>query len=205
MTSPPLIAGVILAGGRSLRMRADKALTPLAGRPLIAHVLARLRPQVDFLAINANGDRARFDGLGAPVVADADPRAFAGPLAGIAAAMAFAHAQGAALLASAPCDAPFLPTDLAARLGLALERTGAPAAAARYGGRIEPMFGVWRVTLQERIAAALAQGEASPRELLARCGAAIVDFDDSGAGNPFDNINDANALALAEARLAAER
>jgi len=197
------IAGIILAGGRSSRMRADKALTPLAGRPLIAHVLARLGPQVDFVAINANGDPGRFDGLGAPIVADPDPGAFAGPLAGLSAAMAFARARGAALLASAPCDAPSLPADLVTRLRRALDETGASAAAARYAGQIEPMFALWRVTMQERIDAALALGEASPRQLLARCGAASVDFDDAGGENPFENINDSADLAAAEARLAA--
>ena len=186
-------------------MRADKALTPLAGQPLIAHVAARLRPQVDFLIVNANGDAARFAGLGAPVVADLDPLAFAGPLAGIAAAMAFAQAQGATLLATAPCDAPFLPADLVARLRRGMDAAGAPAAVARYAGELEPMFCLWSAALTAQIGAALAQGEASPRGLLARCGATIVDFEAAEGGNPFDNINDADGLAAAESRLARAR
>jgi molybdenum cofactor guanylyltransferase len=196
------IAGVVLAGGKSSRMRADKPLTLLAGRPLIAHVVARLRPQVDFLVINANGDHARFEALGAPVVPDLDRTAFAGPLAGVGAAMAFALTRGAKLLASAPCDAPFLPADLVERLRRAMDEAKAPAAVVRYAGELEPMFCLWRATVSGEIDAALSRGEASPRKLLARCGAAIVDFEDAGAANPFENINDAEALAAAEARLA---
>jgi molybdenum cofactor guanylyltransferase len=199
------VAGVILAGGRSSRMQADKAFAPLAGRPLIAHVLARLRPQVDFVIINANGGAARFDGMGALVVADADPSGFAGPLAGLSAAMALARANGVAVLASAPCDAPFLPDDLVERLRRGLEETGAPAAVAGYAGELEPMFCLWRASMQAPIDAALAQGEASPRKLLARCGAAVVAFNDDRPGNPFENINDAQALAAAENRLARRR
>jgi molybdenum cofactor guanylyltransferase len=205
MNSYEPIIGVILAGGRSSRMQADKALTLLAAQPLIAHVLARLRPQVDGLVINANGDAARFDALGAPVVADRDPCAFEGPLAGVSAAMSFARTHGAALLASAPCDAPFLPPDLVARLRRMLVASDASAAVARYAGQLEPMFCLWRVAMQERIDEALALGESSPRKLLARCGAAIVDFDDSDELAPFQNINDPETLAAAEARLAALR
>ena len=79
----------------------------------------------------------------------------------------------------------------------------APAAVARYAGELEPMFCLWRAAMNSQIGAALARGEASPRGLLARCGAAIVDFDAAEGGNPFDNINDADGLAAAEARLAA--
>jgi molybdopterin-guanine dinucleotide biosynthesis protein A len=169
---------------------------------MIAHVLERLRPQVDFAIISANGDSARFGGLDALVVGDKDPNAFAGPLAGIMSAMALAHTRRATLLASAPCDAPFLPIDLVARLRAALDATNSPAAAPRYAGEIEPMFGLWRVSMQEEIEAALARGEDSPRALLRRCGAVLVDFPRRSAGGPFENINDAAALAAAELRLA---
>ena len=201
MIGRPPIAGIILAGGRSSRMRVDKALTPLAGRPLIAHVVERLRPQVDFLVISANGDAGRFAAFDAPVVADADPLAYAGPLAGVCAAMALASSRGVELVATAPCDAPFLPADLVARLLATLERTGAPAAAARRAGRIEPLFALWRVAAQGAIDEALARGDASPRALLIHCGAAFADFEEGA--NSFDNFNDPAALAAAEARLAA--
>jgi len=119
-------AGVVLAGGLSVRMGIDKALAPLAGQPLIAHVAARLDPQVDALFVNANGDLARFRGIGRAIVADAGARPGGGPLAGVAAALAYASLLGAQWLATAPCDAPFLPLDLVARLAAAAERRGAP-------------------------------------------------------------------------------
>jgi molybdopterin-guanine dinucleotide biosynthesis protein A len=180
-------------------------MTALAGQPLIAHCAARLRRQVEFLIINAGGDPVRFAGLDAAIVCDPDPQAFAGPLAGIDAAMGFARAQGATSLATAPCDAPFLPLDLVARLRQAMDAAGAPAAVARYAGELEPMFSLWRVEMNSRIAAALAQGEASPRKLLARSGAAIVDFAAPEGESPFANINDPESLATAEARLATGR
>jgi len=185
-------------------MRSDKAMAPLGGQPLIAHVLSRLRPQVDFVVINANGDAVRFAGMDARVVADAEPACFGGPLAGVSAAMALARVHGAAAIATAPCDAPFLPHDLVARLRRAQAKEGAPAAVAQYAGELEPMFALWGVPMQAAIDAALAQGEASPRRLLARCRAAVVAFD-SDDGNPFENINDAAALAAAALRLARQR
>ncbi|MEO1199370.1 MAG: NTP transferase domain-containing protein, partial [Pseudomonadota bacterium] len=67
----PLVAGVILAGGLSRRMGGgDKSLKQLAGRPMLDHVIARLRPQLGVMALNANGDPARFSEFGLPVVAD---------------------------------------------------------------------------------------------------------------------------------------
>jgi molybdenum cofactor guanylyltransferase len=115
LRSPHAIAGVVLAGGRSSRMGVEKALVDFAGRPMLAHVLARFAPQVMALAINANGDPARFAAFGAPVIADLAPDQ-PGPLAGIAAALAWAQAHGCSRVATVPCDAPFLPRDLVARL-----------------------------------------------------------------------------------------
>jgi molybdopterin-guanine dinucleotide biosynthesis protein A len=172
---------------------------------LVAHALERLRPQVDFAMISANGDSARFGGLGAPVVGDKNSYAFAGPLAGISAALAFAQARQATLLASAPCDAPFLPADMVALLREALDATHSSASVPRYAGEIEPMFGLWRVSMREEIDSALARGEDSARGLLKRCGAAVVDFAEQSEGSPFENINDSAALAAAEFRIAARR
>ena len=77
------IAGIVLAGGLSRRMGGgDKCLRPLMGQPILAHIIARARPQVAALALNANGDPARFADFGLPVVADSIPD-FAGPLAGV--------------------------------------------------------------------------------------------------------------------------
>src|SRR5262245_31004025 len=114
-TSP--IAGVILAGGLSRRMGGgDKCLRLLGGQPILAHIIGRARPQVETLALNANGDPARFAAFGLPVVADS-VEGFVGPLGGILAGLdwAAASAPHCRWLASFAGDAPFLPTDLVAR------------------------------------------------------------------------------------------
>ena len=109
--------GVILAGGQGRRMEgADKAFVRLAERPLFDHVLSRLAPQVDAVIVNANGDPARFADYDLPVVADTVD-GFAGPLAGVLAAMewAAAHRPACRYLVTAATDAPFLPRDLVAQ------------------------------------------------------------------------------------------
>jgi molybdopterin-guanine dinucleotide biosynthesis protein A len=192
---------VVLAGGRSTRMGAEKALLPLAGRPLIAHVVERLRPQVAELFISANGDPARFRDFVCAVVADEAGADDAGPLRGVAAAIAFARRRGFSLLATAPCDAPFLPRDIVARLAAAMLAADAPVAVAEGAGGLEPMFALWRQSAAGEIAAELARGEASPRAAMARLGAARVLFAASEGGDPFANLNAPADFAAAAARL----
>ena len=191
-------AGVILAGGRSTRMGVDKALTPLAGRPLVAHVAARFAPQVDALILNANGEAARFAFLRCVIVADAAPNAGRGPLAGVAAALRHAQTQGFAWLAATPCDAPFLPLDLVARLAAAADEKGAPIAVAAGAGGLEPMFALWSTALAPEVEAALAAGDGGPRRLMTRFGAAPALFADAEA---FANLNTPEEFAAAAARL----
>jgi len=114
----PGVAGVLLAGGKSQRMGGgDKCLRPLGGRPLLAHVIERVRPQLRDLVLNANGDPARFASFGLPVAPDTIPD-FAGPLAGVLAGMdwAAANAPDCPWIVTIPADSPFLPGDLVARL-----------------------------------------------------------------------------------------
>ena len=111
------ITGVLLAGGQGSRMGGvDKGLVELAGRPMAAHALARLAPQVDELIINANQNLAAWQAFGHPVFGD-DIGGFAGPLAGLHAALVRARHP---LVVTAPCDSPFLPADLVERLATAL-------------------------------------------------------------------------------------
>jgi molybdopterin-guanine dinucleotide biosynthesis protein A len=191
-------AGVVLAGGRSTRMGGDKALAPLAGRPLVAHVAARLAPQVDALFLNVNGDAARFAALRYPIVADAAPDARAGPLAGVAAALRHAQTLGFAWLATAPCDAPFLPLDLVARLAAAAERARTSIAVAANARGLERMFALWSTALASEVEAALAAGDGGPRQLIARLGGAEARFDNADA---FANLNTPEEFAAAVARL----
>jgi molybdenum cofactor guanylyltransferase len=110
--------GLLLAGGLSRRMSGgDKSLRLLAGRPLLQHVVDRLRPQVDGLVLNAHGDPDRFAGFDLPVVADSIPD-FAGPLAGVLAGLDWAaeNRPDCSFIVSVATDAPFLPEDLVNRL-----------------------------------------------------------------------------------------
>ena len=123
------VAGVLLAGGLARRMGGgDKPLRQLGGRPLLAHAIERVRPQVSALVLNVNGDPARFSDFDLPVAAD-PIEGFAGPLAGVLAGMDWVaeHAPDCRWLASFATDAPFLPTDLVARLMAAVEAEGADA------------------------------------------------------------------------------
>ena len=151
------IVGLLLAGGQSRRMGGgDKCLRPLAGRPLLDHVIERLKPQVAALVLNANGDPARFAGFGLPVVADSLPD-FAGPLAGILAGLDWAAANrpDCPLIVSAATDAPFLPHDLVARLVDGMRAAGADLACAASHGRAHPVIGLWPVRLRDELRRAL--------------------------------------------------
>src|SRR5271166_2556949 len=119
--------GLVLDGGLGRRMGgADKGFVTLAGRPMLAHAIARLRPQCAELAISANGDPARFAAFDLPVVAD-DPPDFAGPLAGVLAGIEHCGrlARGMSHVATLPADAPFAPLDFVARLHEARRAAGA--------------------------------------------------------------------------------
>jgi molybdenum cofactor guanylyltransferase len=171
----------------------DKALLPFAGRPLIARVVARLEPQVEALALSANGDPARFAALGLPVLADDTPL---GPLAGILAALNWAAPLGATAVLSAPVDGPFLPGDLAPRLCLAAETAPKGLAIATADGRVHPTFGLWPVTLADDLARFLASG-AKPKvmDFASAQGAAQASFSDARA---FLNLNTPEDVRHAE-------
>lgn len=191
---------MILAGGEGRRMGgpqggADKALLPLAGRPLIAHAVARLDPQVEALAISANGDPARLAALGLPVLPDENP-VRQGPMAGILAGLDWAAAQGASAIVTAAVDTPFFPGDLVPRLLLAAEGAACGIALARSGGHDHPTFGLWPVTQRQAMRDWLASGaSASMRQLADRLGAARAEFPADGA---FFNLNTRDDLARAE-------
>jgi len=181
-------------------MGAEKALIEFGGKPLIAHAIARLSPQVDAVAINANGDPTRFASLGLSVIADAPAHRGLGPLAGIAASLAFAEAGSYSFVLTVPCDAPFAPLDLASRLAAAA--MGQVSAAVAEGPRgLEPLFALWRSNLRARLERALGSGERSPRDFLVACNAIRIPFAAPTGVNPFANLNDRDELAAARARL----
>lgn len=197
------LPAVILAGGTSSRMGGgDKVLLDLNGQPLLAHALARLAPQVDALAISANGDPARFAGFGLPVLADSVPD-HPGPLAGVLAAMDWAADLGAASVLTAAGDTPFPPADLAAALQAAAGPQGLALAADHDSAgalRLHPTFGLWPVHLRDDLRAAIAAGLRRPRQWAGRHQAGTALFE---GPEPFFNINTPDDLARAAAALCA--
>jgi molybdopterin-guanine dinucleotide biosynthesis protein A len=194
------VAGVVLAGGLARRMGGgDKGLRPIGGTAMLERVIARARPQVGHLALNANGDPTRFAAYGVPVVADV-VGGFAGPLAGVLTGMEWA--APAAWLATFPTDTPFLPLDLVARLRAAAEGEGADLACAASGGRTHPVVGLWRVALAGDLRRAMVDEGVRKIDLwTARHRLAVVAFADTPF-DPFFNANAPGDLAEAE-RLAA--
>jgi molybdenum cofactor guanylyltransferase len=200
----PLTVGLLLAGGLSRRMGGgDKCLRPLGGRPVLAHIIERARPQVSALVLNANGDPARFAAFGLPVAPDVI-EGFAGPLAGVLTGMewAAAHRPDAAWLATFATDAPFFPRDLVARLHAAIARGKADMACARSDGQDHPVFGLWPVHLRADLRRAMEEGVRKVDLWTARYKLAVAEFT-TAPFDPFFNANRPEDLAEAERLLKA--
>lgn len=188
MTQTELLPGVILAGGASRRMGGrDKALVVLRGRPMLAHVVARLGPQVGGLAVNAPAPIKGFPSL--PFLPDSVAER-PGPLAGVLAGMEWAAGLGASRVMIAPVDVPFLPTDCVARLA----GHDAPIVLGEAGGRLQPVIGLWSVALAEDLRAAITSGTRAVRDFAEAQRFAQVAL---GEGAAF-NVNSPEDLARAE-------
>lgn len=191
---------IILAGGRATRMGGgDKGLLPLGSSTLLGHVIDRIAPQVEGVALNANGDPARLAQLGLPVVAD-PVQGFVGPLAGILAGMDWAAQQGTETVVSVAADTPFFPCDLVPRLLLAAEGMEAPLALAATPDGRHPTFGLWPVALRDDLRAALTGGLRKVVQWTDAHGAATAMF--PAEGDPFFNVNTPEDLAIAQERVA---
>jgi molybdopterin-guanine dinucleotide biosynthesis protein A len=198
------IAGVILAGGRSRRMGGgDKALMPLAGTPMIAHIAGRLAPQVGAAVIVANGDVTGLRPLGLPIVTDAVGD-YSGPLAGLLSGMIWAreHRPEAQWIATTPCDTPFLPEDYVGALRQAAgDRAEAIAIAASESGS-HFASGLWPMVLQKDLAASLEAGEHRMHRWIERHANHLASFPTVTAGahriDPFFNVNTREDFAMAE-------
>jgi len=197
------IGGVLLAGGQSQRMGGgDKNLRLLNGKPMLAHVIERAKPQVDALVLNANGDPQRFAAFGLPIVADS-VAGFVGPLAGVLAGLDWAakNLPEAELVASFATDAPFFPRDLVRRLAVALEEGGFDLACAQSNGQAHPVFALWPVSLREALREALAGGLRKVDRWTARYKLVEVEFSAEPV-DPFFNANRPEDLAEAERLIA---
>jgi molybdopterin-guanine dinucleotide biosynthesis protein A len=192
--SPPQrgITGLVLAGGQGRRMGSvDKGLVLLQGRPMVRHVLDRFAPQVDEVLINANRNIAEYEALGHPVIRDRID-GFAGPLAGFHAGLLHAKQP---LLATVPCDSPFLPLDLVTRLAKSREAQHAELAVARTLDQPHPVFALVRRDVLPHLEQFLAGGGRKIDAWYATLKTVEVAFDDEAEA--FRNINTADELAEA--------
>ncbi len=185
------VAGLVLAGGRARRMGGmHKAFLALDGKPLIAHVVERLRPQVSLLAISANARRQELETHARPVLPDPPGLAHAGPLAGVLAGLEWLRAARPEChwLATAAVDTPFFPRDVVARLREAAREAGASLACVKAGGRPHPTFALWSTTLTDALRHALMEGRREMIGFMRAARALSVDFHDDDA-RAFFNIN----------------
>jgi molybdopterin-guanine dinucleotide biosynthesis protein A len=197
------IVGVLLAGGLARRMGGgDKPLRTIGGRTILELVIERLRPQVAVLVLNANGDPARFAAYGMPVVPDSVPDN-PGPLAGVLAGLDWAAEQrpDCPVVVSVATDAPFLPTDLVARMEAQMAVDGADLACAASAGQSHPVIGLWPVRLRGDLRHALVEeGIRKVDVWTARYRLATVTFSDKPI-DPFFNANRPEDLDAAAALL----
>ena len=164
MVDAAQITGVVLAGGRGLRMGGvDKGLQLYQGIPLALHALRRLQPQVGRTVINANRHADQYAAFGVPVLAD-EPPDYAGPLAGFASALR--HCSTPFLL-TVPCDSPLFPPDLALRLAAPLSDADCdiamvvapdPESGVSAGPRAQPVFCMMRTRVLASLQAFMAGG-----------------------------------------------
>ena len=193
--------GVILAGGLARRMGGgDKSLLGLGQSRVLDQVISRLGGQVDQLILNVNGDPARFDEFGLPIVADSLD-GFLGPLAGVLAGLDYAADHGFDYVVSVAADTPFFPTDLVFSLCAASDHMDVPIALAATkveSGKIvrHPTFGFWPVALREDLRSALQDGLRKVVLWTDQHGAATHVFDSTEI-DAFFNINTPEDLQLA--------
>ena len=182
--TPPKITALILAGGRGSRMGSvDKGLQLFKGMPMVAHVLERISPQVDEVIINANRSIEQYAAFGHRVVPDAID-GFAGPLAGLHVGMTQATTT---LLATVPCDSPFLPLDLVTRLHTAMELGNVDLAVAKTYDQAHPVFCLVKRDLEPHLREFLASGQRKIDKWYATLRVVEVQFGDQESA--FANIN----------------
>lgn len=189
------VTGIVLAGGQGRRMGGvDKGLVSFRGAPMVATVIARLAPQVAAIVVNANQNAEAYATFGHRVVPDA-VGGFAGPLAGLHAGLAAVETRYAVTV---PCDSPFLPQDLVARLAAGLAAAGADVAVARTFDQPHPVFALVRADLRAHLEAFLAGGGRKIDFWYASLAVIEVPFDDEA--DAFRNINTRDELASADGK-----
>ncbi len=170
----------------------DKGLLPLAGRPLIAHVIERIRPQVDRIAISANRNPESYSRFGHPVFSDPVPD-WPGPLAGLLGGFAATVSEW---VLTVPCDTPRLPRDLASRMISATMEADASVCSVRAEGRIQAAFMLVSRRLEADLRTYINGGGRRVQSWQENHQRALADYPE--ADGAFDNINTPEQLQRLE-------
>lgn len=187
------ITGLILSGGLARRMGGmDKGLISFLDKPMIAHVIEKLKPQVTDILINANREIDQYQSFGFPVLQD-QIEDFAGPLAGLHTGMRHAKTE---FILTVPCDSPLLSTHLASQLIAALHQNNADIAIAKTNNQAHPVFCLCRVNLASDLEEFLTTGGRKVEDWQKKHRLTIVNFDDQSPA--FSNINTMDDLAELE-------
>ena len=191
-----MITAIVLAGGRATRMNGvDKGLVLLQNKPLIQHVIARLKPQVDEILINANREIEAYEAFGLPVLKD-ENKEFIGPLAGFS--LGLQHAKHDYVL-TVPCDSPLLPLDLAERLLSGMAASRADIAVASSDENVHPVFCLMKKSVLPSLLAYIESGE---RKVSAwQKSQQYIEVDFSDCSDAFTNLNTFEDLADLELKL----
>lgn len=185
---------IIQAGGRSTRMGQDKGLVELAGRPLVKHVLERVRDLGDEILLVTNHPQ-NYPFLNLPMIGDAEPGAGAAP--GLLTALSAAHHD---CVVVAGVDMPFVSADLFRDL-LGRLKGDTAAVLPVSGGFWQPLHAVYRRSLcLEHVKKRLASGKLSLRGVLDGLNLVLVEH--QGDGRPFVNINTPRDLERARQLIA---
>lgn len=197
---PAQITAVVLAGGRARRMDGiDKGLVPLAGQPMIRHILQALIPQVGQIMISANRNHDAYARFGYPVISDA-LTGFQGPLAGMAAAL---QRLDTTYMCTLPCDSPFVPDDFVTRLLQPHQDRSTEISVAHDGRRMQPVFALMRGTVKDSLLGFLSRGERKIDRWFATLNTVCVDFSDDE--NVFINANTAADVTRVEQMLTGQQ
>ncbi len=193
------VAAFVLAGGEGRRMGGGKPARRLAGRPLLSFALDAARRHGGPIAIGVRWQDQIAPQAGVETITDTPD--IAGPLAALSAGLQWAHARGRRYMLSIPCDAPFLPRDLAARLYARARREDAGVVLPSSLERLHPACGLWRTDIGPALSAYAQTGRASLTGLAETVGYAVEAWS-PGAPDPFFNLNTPDDLVVAEERLA---
>jgi molybdenum cofactor guanylyltransferase len=193
VSKPSDIAGAIIAGGQSRRMGEDKARFHLGGVMLLERAIERFKPQVASLIINVHEETADLGRYGLPVVEDAEGP-HQGPLAGLLAALCWARENHFMWLATAAVDTPFFPRDLVGKLAEAARIHD--MAVARSGGRLHPVFGLWKTTLAPDLGKFIKDGSRSVHHWAMTHNTQIAEWP-TRPYDPFLNINEPDDISTA--------